>query len=596
MFLIIIRFVFIAIIFYLALPITSLKADWINLTGSETAPNIVEIDVLDDHVKLALEIFVGDLETFEELIPDDWLKDSNTQRLRLNERLRIFSSQKFQIITDTGERLPANLNLVEPRLRIDRESPFAGMINPITRQPVPEAPADKRVLYVELLYPFKGKPKTLTFIPPLDNEDRVRVSIGFIAYHKSVPVIDFRYLGAPAQLTLDWEDPWYSAFDNPNLKRHHKDALMSFLYIEPHEVRHEGLMRVRDLQVWTDINIGNATTLNVEEQIQIKELARDFFIERNPLTIDGKQSSPSSSRAVFLKITSAGLRAINETELLDPSTAIVGVSQSHWIQHLPQNVRVDWNLFNNRINRVPYTVTDPAGPLPGFLMEGDTTIEWKNYLRTYKEPNLLPIKLHDGRTFPIPVVSLLLLFICLALAALAFGSKRLVAIVLGGLSVACLLAAMLMMRIAVIHIKNPIPGLPSEAAAMQITTNILTHARYAFLEKEPASLNQALEVIVDNGQFNDIVIELKRAFAIEVSGGGIASVENIKNLKLENTITLENKDGFRTLANWTVLANARHWGHVDQRTISYRALMELAKVKGVWKLVGLTILDVKPVN
>lgn len=28
------------------------KADWINLTGAETAPNIAEIYVLDDHVKL----------------------------------------------------------------------------------------------------------------------------------------------------------------------------------------------------------------------------------------------------------------------------------------------------------------------------------------------------------------------------------------------------------------------------------------------------------------------------------------------------------------------------------------------------------------
>lgn len=591
-----IRSILIVCFLCLVLSITSLKADWINLTGAESAPNIAEIYVLDDHVKLELEIFVDDLKTFEELIPDDWLKDSHAERPGLATRLRIFSSQKFQFITETGERLPAKINLIEPRLRKDRKSPFAGMVNPITRQPAPEAPADKRVLYVELLYPFKEKPKALTIIPPLDDEGRSQVSIGFITFHKSVPVIDFRYLGAPAQLTLDWGDPWYSIFDNPNLKRHHKDALMSFLYVEPREVRHEGLMRVRDLQEWTGINISSSTTLNKREQIQIKELARDFFIKRNPLTIDSKKSSPSSSRAVFLKVTSAGLRTINETELLDTSTAIVGVSQSHWIKHLPQNVRVDWNLLNNRINRVPYTVTDPAGPLPGFLMKGDTTIEWKNFLRTYKEPKLLPIKLHDGRTFPVPVVSLLLLFICLTLAAIAFGSKRLLAIVLGGLSVACLLTAVLMMRVAIIQIKNPIPGPPTEAAAIQITASILANARYAFLEKEPASLNQALEIIVDNSQFNDIVSELKRAFVIDVSSGGIASVENIKNIKLENTITLENKDGFRTFANWTVLANARHWGHVDQRTISYKALMDLTKVKGIWKLAGLTILDVKSVN
>jgi len=46
------------------------RADWINLTGSETAPNIAEIYVLDDYVRVQLEVYVGDLEKFEELLPD----------------------------------------------------------------------------------------------------------------------------------------------------------------------------------------------------------------------------------------------------------------------------------------------------------------------------------------------------------------------------------------------------------------------------------------------------------------------------------------------------------------------------------------------
>ncbi|MDJ0776872.1 MAG: hypothetical protein QNJ85_03345 [Gammaproteobacteria bacterium] len=51
------------------------RADWINLTGSETAPNIVEIYVMDDHVRLVLEVYIGDLEKFVELIPDSWMVD-----------------------------------------------------------------------------------------------------------------------------------------------------------------------------------------------------------------------------------------------------------------------------------------------------------------------------------------------------------------------------------------------------------------------------------------------------------------------------------------------------------------------------------------
>ena len=213
------------------------NADWINLTGAETSPNIAEIYVLDDHVKLVLEVYIGDLGKFEDLVPGDWLKDPAVGRPGVEARMQRFAEQGFQFLTESGEQLPAELQRVEPRMRVDRKSPFAGMINSMTRQRVPQAPADKRVLYAEIIYPFQGKPKQLTMIPPLDEEGRAQVTIGFIAYHKSVPIIDFRYLGAPATLNLDWADPWYSKFDNPNLKRHHKSALLSFLDVEPYDVR-----------------------------------------------------------------------------------------------------------------------------------------------------------------------------------------------------------------------------------------------------------------------------------------------------------------------------------------------------------------------
>jgi len=54
-------------------------ADWINLTGSETAPNIAEIYVMDDHVRLVFEVYIGDLEKFTELVPDAWLSETDVR-------------------------------------------------------------------------------------------------------------------------------------------------------------------------------------------------------------------------------------------------------------------------------------------------------------------------------------------------------------------------------------------------------------------------------------------------------------------------------------------------------------------------------------
>jgi len=201
-------------------------ADWMNLTGAETSENIVEIYILDDHVKVKLEVYAGDLEKFEELVPDEWLKDSvggsTNKRPSLEQRMHAFATERLQFVTDKGVKLSAKLELVEPRERVDRVSAYAGMINPMTRQRVREAPADKRVLYAEIVYPFEGEPKSLQIIPPLNERGMVTANIGFVAYHQAVPITDFRFLGQPAKLNLNWQDPWYSKFEKKNLTRHHK--------------------------------------------------------------------------------------------------------------------------------------------------------------------------------------------------------------------------------------------------------------------------------------------------------------------------------------------------------------------------------------
>ena len=75
-------------------------ADWINLTGAQNARNIAEIYVNDDHVKLVLEIHVGDLDTFEALLPDDFFKKGGTGRPPAEDRVKRFSQETFRIIKD----------------------------------------------------------------------------------------------------------------------------------------------------------------------------------------------------------------------------------------------------------------------------------------------------------------------------------------------------------------------------------------------------------------------------------------------------------------------------------------------------------------
>ena len=175
-----------------------------------------------------------------------------------------FSNEGMQVIADSGLKLQASLKLIEPRFRRERPMRVAWKINPYTGQPIPGPPKDRRVLYAELVYPFTQKPQSMTIIPPLDEDSKIsKVPIGFMTYHKGVPLHNFAYLSEPSTVTLDWADPWYSAFDKKALKRWQRGGVMSFLYIEPYEVRHEVLARVKDLAA-RKLAVGN---LSPEPQI-----------------------------------------------------------------------------------------------------------------------------------------------------------------------------------------------------------------------------------------------------------------------------------------------------------------------------------------
>jgi len=574
----------------------SARADWINLSGAETAPNIAEITVFDDRVEVALEVYVGDLKTFEALIPDAWLTDMKVKRPPLVERLARFSKNGLQFVTDTGRTLQAELRLAEPRLRKDRYSPFAGMINPYTRGRVPEAPADKRVLYVELVYPFGEKtPKTLTMIPPLDAGGRADVSIGFIVYHKAVPVIDFRYLGAPSTLTLA-EDPWYSKFDNPSLSRHHKDALMSFLYVEPYEVRHEIITRVKDLEAWMDLGLRGDRYIEVDELEPLKQRIGEFLLSKNPLTVDGTALKPILDRTNYLKVGLTGVQILEAPERLEISSAIVGVIISYITNGLPQEVKVDWQLFTDQIQRVPATATDPAGPLPTFLTPGDPVHTWTNYLKNYEPPTVRRVDVTGSLgALRIPVVTL----VCLAglLGAAAWTLRRYrrgkpLRLPLAAAAL-CLATGAAAYPYASITVNRPamIAGEMDDERAGALLQALLKNVYRAFDFREEGDVYDKLALSVSGDLLADIYLQNRRSMAVQQAGGAQAKIKEVVVEGARARRIDADALSYALQGRWTALGTVGHWGHVHQRKNRYEAVVTVRAQDGAWKIVGLELRD-----
>lgn len=575
-------------------------ADWINLTGAETSPNIAEIYVQDDHIELVLEIYIGELNTFEDLVPDVWIKDSKLQRASLEKRLLHFANDTFQFVTEKGKKLPASLTLVEPRMRIDRQSPFAGMINPYTRQRVPGAPADKRVLYAEITYPFHEKPEELTIIPPLDEGGRNRATIGFIAYHKAVPIIDFRYLSSPAHLTLNWDDPWYSKFDNSNLKRHHKDALMSFLYVEPYEVRHEILIRVRDMEAWIDLDLEGRQFIEIDELEPVKKQIGEFLLDRNPVRIDGQALLPVLDRVNFVTVGLKGIRILEKPQRLEVSTAIVGVIISYITEGMPQQVMVEWDLFNDRISKVPTTATDPAGPLPSFVTPEDPVLIWTNYLKNFKLPTVAEINVSEALTRKhLPLVSTLSLLVLLPIFWMfrnRHKTRRSIT-----LPVASAIALLLLAAVSYPYLRIAVP-VPSAMAAdlndqqqKQLLQALLKNVYRAFDFRNEEDVYDKLAISVSGNLLTDIYLQNRKSFAIKKAGGAQAKVKNVEILNIEAQ-RLDEIFTYSFKARWTASGTVGHWGHIHTRKNLYDAIITVKAVDGNWKITGLELLEEKRID
>ena len=573
-------------------------ADWINLSGAQNAPNIAEIYINDDHVKVNLEIFVNDLVVFDHLIPDEFFKDTTIKRPPLTDRLRKFSKEDLQVITDEGEKLQAKLTLSERRFRKERPSPYPWKINPFTGQPIPGPPEDNRVLYAELVYPFAKKPKTVTIVPPLEG-GMSKVPIGFMTYHKEVPVVDFRYLSEPSTVVLDWEDPWYSAFDKKALRRWQMGGVMSFLYIEPYEVRHEILARVKDLSAWIDLDLRGDEFIEADENEKLQKRIGEFFLERDRLLIDGKRLRPILDRTSLVKYSTTASTFISQPERLPINTTMVGVIITYLTEGMPQEVINEWDLWSDRTQKVPTDAIDPAGGFPSYVTPEDNVHVWKNYLKNYTIPTVDTVTVADRhRGVALPLGSLA----CIVLLALVSWDiwrrkKRGQSVkAMLGLAVILLVGAVVMVPLFQMSVGTAQASRITENDARLILDSLLKNVYRAFDFRGEEDVYDKLAISVSGELLEDIYLQHRKSMVVEQAGGAQARVKEIEveKVQVEDSASKKNALDFRT--QWTALGTVGHWGHIHNRQNLYDAILTLASVDGSWKIISLELLEEKRID
>lgn len=546
-------------------------------TGAETAPNFAEITVLEDRVRLTLEIDFANYRAFAPA-PTAALATEPDPGSPLPA-----TGTTFSVRAGSGEPITPVVRTVGVRDRKPRPTAMRPAGNVV---PTPVQPISAQVVYAELDYPFSERPAKLTFVPP-SGEDGLGVTLGFLARHGRVPVTDYRYLSQPETLSLDWDDPWYSAFENPNLTRHHKSPLMSFISIEPREVRHEIIFRLRDLERWAALDLRGAETLDAAVMARISEAARAFFRTRNPIVIDGEARNPAGARVVLLDVGVSGLQVVEAVEGIDRATALLGVVLSYPEANLPQELAMTWELFPDGVETIPVMVIDPAGGVPSQVRPGDSEVTWTNFLTDWQDPSVAPVKVETSRTVRIPVLSVLFLGLGCASVIRAFrGQPRLRGAGLGLLAVVAAVVAVPVVLPITLPVREPDAG-----AAAEIAEGMLRNAATAMLEVQPQRFDAALTSFVAEPEVAMVGVEMRRGLAVSLPSGARARTDAIGDLTVEEITS--GSEGLSFLTRWTAQASGGHWGHLHRRTVDYRALMDVVERDGAWRLQGLTVLSAR---
>jgi hypothetical protein len=580
---------------------SSVRADWINLTGAQSAPNIAEIFIEEDRIRLVLEIYVKNMAEFIDLFPEDWIKKGGVEPPPLEERMKRFSNETFQFIMDDKDKLQAERILVEPRMRKDRPNPFAGTINPTTRQRVPGPPEDKRVLYAELIYPFKNKPKILTIIPPLSKSGRPAVSIGFIVYQNGVPVVDYRFLSGSAKLHLDWDDPWYSRFERKALKRWQESGLMIYLYVEPYEVRNEILVRVKDLEQWMDLGLKGEKFIEIDEFEALKKRIGEFLLEHSKVLIDGQKLKPILDRVSFVKYTMTRTFFIDKPERMLLNTAMIGVIVTYITKGIPQEVTVGWDLFSDRIQKIPATAVDPAGPFPSYVTPDDHVLTWTNFLKTYKIPTIAEIPVNRSLTkIGLPVGTAICLIILIILLWFTFKRKKRGEKIRLQISLAVIFLAgcVLLYPFLRVPVARPAVLVPkiAEVKAKALLSNLLKNVYRAFDFREEEDVYDRLATSVHGDLLTDIYLQNRESMVVTQAGGAKGKVKDIDILDVSVKHLDDRPLALLFHSKWTAMGSVGHWGHIHTRKNQYEANITVEPVDGVWKITDLELLEEKRID
>ncbi len=377
----------------------------------------------------------------------------------------------------------------------------------------------------------------------------------------------------------------------PKGARQLTSPVMSYLSVEPYEVRLEVLIQARAAVQFLGVDVTGKGSIPVESLGPVKKGILEVFQSANPMVIDGQPSQPILKRADFVTLGPAGviLRPSPVIESLD--RGIIGLTLVYETPGLADEIRIDWRLFSDKVKKIEATSIDPFGGTTLILSPEERQWHWKSRLSGYQVPVIETIGVEKQR---LPVVSIFLFAGVVALMLISIVQKRIVLrrpILLGIVGLGFMLYPFVTYPLELPWISQ---WAPSSERTTVILDKLLTNVYRAFDVRDENRVYDRLAVSVTGDQLTQIYLENRKSLEFENRGGARASVDDVTILSV-NAVKKATKDGFVADTAWTVSGSVSHFGHTHYRQNRYHALVSFVMVDDVWKIREIDLIDEKRV-
>lgn len=363
--------------------------------------------------------------------------------------------------------------------------------------------------------------------------------------------------------------------------------IQSFLTIEAFEIRHEILVRLRD--VADSVSPDSGEELEIEDQPAVKSAVEALVVPMVEVEVDGESADPVVDRIDFLTVGTQGVLPRPEPVTEKVNEAYVGVTVVYLTPRTPNAVELSWQRFIDGIPEIPATVSDPEFSETLTLAAESPVLSWRNRLSEDPTPTVAAVTV-EPRTLPIPLVStpLFLLVAFLGFAAvrgrrraLHFAAARVV------LAVALVVAPLGEFAVA---LPAAVGSVPSPSEARRILAGVLPNVYRAFEFRQESDAYDRLAVSVTGDTLSEIYLEHRRALQMEERGGARARVEAVEVPRVRSVREAAG-GGFEAAAVWVVGGNVTHYGHRHFRQNRYDAAVVLVPVDGTWKIRSIELFD-----